>query len=42
MSRHKKIERIREIERKRRRRKNVLDERKKQAILNAQKNKIKD
>ena len=39
MSKHKKIERVREIERKRRRRKKVLDTRKKEAILNSQKNK---
>ena len=41
MSRHKKIERVREIERRRRRRKKVLDARKKQAILDAQSGKPK-
>ena len=40
MSKHKKIERTREIERKRRRRKKTLDERKKAAIADAKKTKL--
>jgi len=39
MGRHKKIERVKEIERRRRRRKKVLKLRKKEAIFNAAKNK---
>jgi len=37
MSKHKKIERVKEIERRRRRRTKVLKLRKKEAILNAKK-----